>query len=269
MQKNLPREITSYDLLKAAAVIIMVIDHTGLYLYWDQLWWRAIGRIGFPIWFFLVGYARSREIPPRLWAGAAVLGVANFFAGLPIFPLNALVTIILIRLTIEPVMRFALQGKGRLAAVAILMLLLIAPSCWLLSEYGTQAMCMAMFGYAVRRRAVVNGGRYANGTIIFMGLWALLCFVGFEQLNFKFPPAPFAVMAGGTTLVMAILYRFSPAVYPRLTAACPAPLRLLVQFMGRYTLEIYVFHLLLLKALGLWLRPSQFRLFNWHWSALR
>lgn len=63
--RMLPREVTSYDLLKCAAVIIMVIDHVGFYFYPENLWFRAVGRIGFPVWFFLVGYARGRDIPPQ------------------------------------------------------------------------------------------------------------------------------------------------------------------------------------------------------------
>ena len=46
VKAKLPAEITSYDLLKAAAVIIMIIDHVGYYFFIDEMWWRAVGRIG-------------------------------------------------------------------------------------------------------------------------------------------------------------------------------------------------------------------------------
>ena len=95
--KALPREITSYDLLKTFAVVIMLIDHIGAYFFPEVLWWRAIGRIGFPIWFFLVGHASGRDLPFKLWGSALLLVGANFVTGMAIFPLNALVTIILIR----------------------------------------------------------------------------------------------------------------------------------------------------------------------------
>ena len=73
MPRTLPKDLTSHDLLKAFAVIIMVIDHAGYYFFPDQEWWRAIGRIGFPIWFFLVGHARGRVISRKLIIGAGLL----------------------------------------------------------------------------------------------------------------------------------------------------------------------------------------------------
>ena len=35
-KKQLPRELTSYDFLKAFALITMVIDHTGYYFFPEQ-----------------------------------------------------------------------------------------------------------------------------------------------------------------------------------------------------------------------------------------
>ena len=44
-----------YDWLKVLAVVTMVIDHIGYYLFSDILGLRLIGRIAFPIFLFLVG----------------------------------------------------------------------------------------------------------------------------------------------------------------------------------------------------------------------
>ena len=40
--------------LKLIAIITMVIDHTGAIFFPDQMWLRAIGRIAFPIFVFLL-----------------------------------------------------------------------------------------------------------------------------------------------------------------------------------------------------------------------
>src|SRR5262245_51986648 len=116
--KTLPKDLTSYDLLKAEAVIIMIVDHIGFYFYPDQLWYRAVGRIGFPIWFFLVGYAQSRDISPKLVGGALILLVANMFAGMSIFPMNALVTIMLMRLALDGIMKDALRNLNSLVVIS-------------------------------------------------------------------------------------------------------------------------------------------------------
>lgn len=44
-----------YDWLKVLAVVTMVIDHIGYYLFPDILGLRLVGRIAFPIFLFLVG----------------------------------------------------------------------------------------------------------------------------------------------------------------------------------------------------------------------
>lgn len=50
--------------LKMIAVVIMIIDHTGLFFFPEAIWLRAIGRIGFPIFAYFIAegfmYTRSR-----------------------------------------------------------------------------------------------------------------------------------------------------------------------------------------------------------------
>ncbi len=50
--------------LKMIAVIIMIIDHTGVIFFPEVMWIRAIGRIGFPIFAYFIAegflYTRSR-----------------------------------------------------------------------------------------------------------------------------------------------------------------------------------------------------------------
>ena len=139
MSKN----ITSYDLLKTFAVIFMVVDHIGMYFFPDDLWWRAAGRACVPVWFFLVGYARGRDLSPKILIGAALLLVANFLAGMPIFPLNVLVTIILIRLILNPLMTTTLSVTGREFWPMAMLLFLLAIPTMLITEYGPQALILS------------------------------------------------------------------------------------------------------------------------------
>ena len=136
MTKPFPASLTSYDLLKAFAVITMVIDHVGFYFFPDDDVWRVIGRLSFPVWFFLIGYATSRDLPAKLWIGATILVLANSVVGLPVLALNALWTIIAIRLVLDRVMAMIGHSIHTLAAAAVIMLLLALPTA-LISEYGT------------------------------------------------------------------------------------------------------------------------------------
>lgn len=260
MSKKLPADITSYDLLKTFAVVIMVIDHMGVYFFPDDLWWRSVGRIGFPIWFFLVGYSSGRDLPAKLVIGALILTGANFIAGMHVFPLNALVTIALIRVYIDRVMQFCLKTPQILWFASAFMCVLILPS-YFVTEYGLQALITAIFGYLVRHREKINNDRLVFQYMIF----ALFSFVIVQQLSFGFDAAQFAFMLIGTAMVRMALYYFKPQTYPHLTQKITPLGAALIRLCGRHTLEIYVLHLLLFKALAVVLELEGYILFQWHW----
>jgi len=237
--KPLPEAITSYDLLKAVAVFLMVVDHLGYYFFYDDPWWRAIGRVGFPVWFFLVGYSTGRAVPVRLIAAACIVLASNPVVGLSHMPLNALFTIIAIRLVLDPLMRFGLHSPVRLWAVSAVLAALALPSC-ALTEYGTLGLLTAMFGHLVRQRQSLRDDPMVASFMVF----TLLAYVVYEQINYEFQPAQFAVMALCTAAVWAVLFKFRARSYAGLTARCPRAATLFIQFCGRRTLEIYVVHLL-------------------------
>lgn len=258
--KVLPRDITSYDLLKAFAVVIMIIDHIGFYFFPEALWWRAVGRIGFPVWFFLVGHASGRDLPAKLLWGIGILTVGNILSGMPLFPLNALMTIALIRLVIDPVMAFALRSKLNLWGVGGVLFLLAIPTS-MLSEYGTMALITAMFGYMVRHQDEIKN----DEMIVQFMLFALLAFVVLQYLVFSFSVPQIAFVAFGTAIVRLRLYYFEAASYPEMTQKLAAPLRAVIQICGRRTLEIYVVHLFVFKMLAMALGIEDFGFLDWKW----
>lgn len=50
-----------YDYLKVFAIITMIIDHIGYYLFPEYSVFRLIGRIAFPIFLFLVGFNQNYQ----------------------------------------------------------------------------------------------------------------------------------------------------------------------------------------------------------------
>jgi len=111
MVKTLPKNMTSYDLLKTFAVITMIIDHVGYYFFPEQLEWRVVGRMSMPVWLFLVGYAKTRDIPEMLWMGGLILLAGNIIVGMPIFALNILFGIMVVRLTLDKVIAVMFSGN--------------------------------------------------------------------------------------------------------------------------------------------------------------
>ena len=260
MSKPLSPVLTSYDFLKAAALVLMIVDHIGYFFYPDDMWWRAVGRMSAPVWLFLVGYARSRDVGARMWAGMAVLVVSNYVFGMPVLPLNILGTIIVCRLAIDPMMGFIRRHPSMLYPVLVL-LFVGGVFTFMTVEYGTTAMMMVMTGYLVRNHEEMAMRK--NEILQFAGVAAL--FYAFMQcfIYFSFGPALNLGVTGALLLVLLFLTAFRLYEYPVLTRSL-GPLSGLIRLCGRRTLEIYVLHLLLFKA-GAWLLHTQnWRPFTFH-----
>ncbi len=249
--KPLPKELTSYDFVKAYAVILMIIDHMGYYFYPDPefFWLRVIGRLCVPVWFFLIGYSRSRDLGGRLWWGTLILVIANIITGQFLLPLSILATMLFLRIVIDPVMERALRNYEVLLGIGLIAFFLTLPAGYLW-EYGTSGLLFAMFGWFMRNRERVNYS--VKGVVELFVL--VFCVAGFGMLQiflFQFDRLQSIALITGLAIVCAGLYFFRPAIYPRLTGSMPSPLVWLIQILGRRTLEIYVLHLVAFKFAAL------------------
>lgn len=241
---NLTHNLTSYDFLKFVTVLFMLTDHVGAYFITDEIWWRVVGRLGFPAWFFLAGYSDSKKISPTLMFGAAVLIFENIMFGEYLFPANALVSFICIRIFMSHYYKNYFAGWEVLLYVMVAFILLAVPTGYIF-EYGTLAFMFAMFGHAVRHKDQLGIGR--NARILFCATVAVSVAV-IESMIFNFDLLETSVCVVFISAISLVLYRFKRAEYPELTAKMPKPITALIQFGGRYTMEIYVIHLSLIKA---------------------
>lgn len=259
MDKKIPTSLTSYDLLKAFAVITMVLDHVGFYFFPDDLWWRAAGRMSAPVWLFLIGYARSRDLPPKLWGGAGILILASGVFGPAILPTNILVNIVFIRLVLDTVME-KLGGRiSNVIEVSVLIVLLLIPTGFI-TDYGTAGLAVAIFGAYARR--VHDGGDHRQAMMI-SGVAAYGLYAALFAISFSFSPAQMAATFGLSALSFAMAYRFKPSTLSDLTARLPSFAVWFLQLCGRRSLEIYVGHLLVFKLASMLLGVEGHDFMNW------
>lgn len=256
MRKQLSHDLTSYDFLKTAAVLLMIVDHIGHYLFPDYLWLRVIGRWCVPIWFFLIGYAESRDMGWRLWAGLAILVAVNVLTGMWILPLNILASMLIVRAMIDPLMRAAMGNGNVFLFLCVALVLLAFPTSYIF-EYGTIGIIMAIYGYLARHVPE----RYPALPVY--GAFALLVFVLVQYPFFGFSLPQFVVTSIGLAAVMTGLGYFRPAAFPKATRSMPSAVAALFRLCGRRTLEIYVAHLVILKFAVLWWRPGNYVPFQW------
>ena len=264
MTKTLPKGLTSYDLLKTLAIILMIIDHTGHHFYPDEMWFRVFGRLCLPIWFFLIGYARTTEISARLWVGGIIVTLSALVAGQFLLPLNILFTIIALRFLRRGVVLSSLSSAEGLRGMFFILIFLTFPSS-ILFEYGSSAMLFVLVGYIVRHKEEVS----KQIDLRYLKLFTVLSFLSFFAIQVIILPSlsfqQILTMFAGFGFIGIILWYFRPVVYSDGLSFFKKPLVVLVQFAGRRTLEIYVVHILIFRGMCMYLYPERYDFLAWHY----
>ena len=264
MQKNLPSAITSYDWLKTLAVLLMVVDHIGYYFFPDDNWWRVVGRLCVPLWFFLIGYARSRDLDKRVLIGGLILTLADFAAGHYFIPVNILFSMLIIRMIIDPLMDFCSRGVEALAFTS-LFILSFGLLSMMLFEYGFLGVMLAMLGWLMRHKDEPEAmGEITPAMMWVFAVFTYMTFVVLEGISFGFTPLQNMALAIGTLGSFWLILTFHPQTFPELTEKIGS-VASLVRLGGRRTLEIYVGHLILFKILGVLIDPERFHPFTLKW----
>lgn len=263
MIKVLPKELTSYDLLKALAIVLMVIDHVGHHFYPDEMWLRILGRLCVPIWFFLAGYARTTELPIRLWVGGLIVVASAIVAGQFLLPLNILFSILVVRFARQTLVGHSLHSPDALRGMYLILLFLTFPTA-ILFEYGTISMLFVLMGYIVRNKEEVYERVEAQYVKIFIVV-SFLSFFFIEGVNLPAVSSVQAfVMFFGFVGVGLTLWNFRAVVYVDAAHHMAPSLIKVIQFMGRRTLEIYVVHIIVFRAVCMVLYPDKYVFMAWH-----
>lgn len=136
------------DALKFIALIIMMIDHWGLYLDpYNQLL-RTIGRFAFPIFAFYTGYNFHGKMRHIIWILGAILIAVHMYY-LEAFVSNILMTLALGQLYLLYAGKAILANDGVFLRHFLAMLIL-TPATYLFIDYGTLGIAIMMVGYRIK-----------------------------------------------------------------------------------------------------------------------
>ncbi len=154
------------DLIKFVALIVMMIDHYGLYLDSAQ-GYRTIGRFVFPIFAFYTGYNFHGRMRHSIW----ILGAA--LIGMHIYVLGHFVTNILITLAFGQ-LYLSFAGKAILANEHTFLrhfvgMLIFTPFTMDFMDYGTLGIAWMMLGYKYS-----NGGNKDDGDLLLVALCTMI-----------------------------------------------------------------------------------------------
>ncbi|HEY8382171.1 MAG TPA: TraX family protein [Microvirga sp.] len=240
--------VTTTDVLKFVGVAAFLIDHYGYYFAPDENGWRLVGRMAAPIFFFLIGFARTRSVPWTWFAFGAALTALSAWAAQSLTDvlLNILLNFALLRLVVLPVVeRIMVRRPVPLAMLVVGCILLIDATDGVL-EYGTEGWLWAFFGLAHRVAQTSETARMAwirTG----LGVAAVAAYIPREVQEYDFGILQAALLAGAVIGLALTFVRFRRMTLRRQP---PAPLAAPLRFGGRYSLEIYAITLFAMQFLA-------------------
>ena len=252
--KTLPAALTSYDLLKALAIVLMVIDHIGYFFFPENMWWRIVGRLCVPIWFFLIGYAQTREIPKLFWIAGVVVVLSAVVSGEYVFPMTIIFALIFARMSVDWMFARATRNLEAFAGMFFLLFLMSGPTL-VFVEYATLGFLFTLFGAFRRNKEIVTAPRWVLPAFVVASAVAYILVQ--SVLLPTLTLGQLLLFIVGMIVVCTLLYRFMPKVYEGLSVASFPPVAF-VQFLGRRTLEIYVLHLIVLRGFVMVMQPERF-----------
>jgi len=246
-----PYVIDNSDWLKTGAICLVAVGHIGYFFIDDAGWWSVFGRMAAPVFFFLMGYARSRNIPLLwIWLCIILTLLDSWNNDWTWVAPNILFSMVLIRLA-RPRVKIFLQNHGWIAfALLVSVLFAVLPIAAEIVDYGAEGWLWALFGVCqrvyvddkTRSRTLPVRAMTGNPNLMrFLACFiAAVIYVWQEQLEFLFTRVQLnAVILGVSFLSIALFLfqrgqsRFQP----------PEPIAGALHFLGRHTLEIYVIQL--------------------------
>jgi hypothetical protein len=226
-------KITTTDLLKLAGLALVLVDHYGLFFDGEQTWWRVFGRPAAPIFFFLIGFARTKTIPASWLVLGAILTGLDIISDGRDASLNILFSFALLRLVLPHVETLIAHKRFALPLLA-LALAALAPLAGNLVEYGLSGWLWALLGLSARLAVAGEPGsaRARNIVALICGGFYLIGESLFWRLDFA-QTITLALLIGALAATLLAFRRKDLEWSP------PAPLAHALNWIGRRSLEIY------------------------------
>jgi TraX protein len=240
--------VTTTDVLKVIGVVTLLIDHYGLFYQPDDVWWRLVGRTASPIFFFLIGFARTRSVPWTWLAfGAALTGLNLWTAGgwaNPTF--NILLNFALLRAVVLPPVSQHVFPRPLPLAMLIAGCVLLIPVTDGVLEYGTEGWLWAFLGQA-HRAALEDREPRTDWTRAGLALVAGAAYIVREIHDYGFNVVQSALFAVAVVILTVVFTRFRRK---DLRWQPAQPLAAVFRFCGRHSLEIYAITLFVMQVHG-------------------
>jgi hypothetical protein len=239
------RLVTTTDAWKLFAITFVLIDHYGLFFDPDNMWWRLFGRLASPVFFFFIGFARTRTVPWSWVFFGILITAVDYWTSPGEVLINILLNFALLRLALPTIEAHVMPYPARLA-LALALSAAVIPVLDPILEYGGEGWLWALFGLS-HRLFLEQGDEAAALRRNLLGAAAGAAYMVRERLDYGFDPLQSALLVlfvTGLVLALTGFRRTDLAWQP------PSPLRPVFTFTGRCTLEIYAVTLLAMQLIA-------------------
>lgn len=228
-----PQYLNNYDVLKFIAITTMVIDHIGMFFFPEISEYRAIGRIAFPIFLFLVGYSGKYEFSKNLLIWGLILSYLKFAFNFQSKEANILITIFLTRILFEELDRREYLKKFPLEIILGFSFLSVITI--FLFEYGSLAFLFAYLGFQMKK----------NESPVKTKLFLIYCLIinfTLQYYAFSFKDAQFTKIF---IIVSFFLYYLFNNFSLKEVELKSQIISNSIKFIARNSLNIYIYHFIL------------------------
>jgi hypothetical protein len=239
------RPVTTTDAWKLFALAFVLIDHYGFYFDSDETWWRLFGRLASPVFFFFIGFARTRTVPWSWIVFGILITAVDYWTSPRAILINILLNFALVRLVLPHVEAHVMPYPLRLAALVVASAAVI-PVLDPVLEYGGEGWLWALLGLA-HRLALERGDGFSLWRRNAVALAAAVVYIAREIHDYGFDSLQSALLAAMIAAEVLALMRFRRE---DLAWQPPRPLRPVFAFAGRRSLEIYALSLLAMQLLA-------------------
>lgn len=246
--------LNSYDIVKLLALLSMIIDHVGDYVFHDSELLRVLGRYAFPAFLFLVGYSANWRIRPDIVIYASLTSLAAALTFHTVFPTNILFGIILTRLAMRWIVTSAVLESREKTITLFIIIVFFYPISTLIQDYGTMCLLFAIAGYLVRTKpqsAPARNFMLSTFSLYILMQWTLLDYSVAWKLCIT------------VLLVMMSMQLWNFRVYALQLSGISKPVTTALLWISHNALFIYCIHISLLMAVESHLTPVAFQHFRW------
>lgn len=237
------KNLTAYDLF-ALTVVVMIFGHIAYYFYPDNEVLRVPDRIMVPVFLISIGYNAGRKMTPLFIFGACLMTYMHFLLSNEIHG-NVLLTFILVRSILNPIIHFSLRSKNHFWGTYIT-LLLLAPALENLTDYGSISVIMAMAGWLNKNRSEVHKEITTPAKFFFAAYFSYIFWISII-FHFTFPQM--IIIAIGSGFIFWILYNFKTLLLNSIKRRPKNPIEKICSVLGHKSLEIYILHMIIFQII--------------------